>query len=116
MLADFALGSGLHDRGAWHSGRVPATRAADSVAATARLEEALSYYVPYFLCISVVFPLVFLLNGFYTRSRAYIGRYKMVVVMRGAGHRHPYAARRQLPLLPHQTLVPAPRTCCSSRC
>ncbi len=57
----------------------------DSVAATARLEEALSYYIPYFLCISVVFPLVFLLNGFYTRSRAYIGRYKMVVVMRGAG-------------------------------
>jgi hypothetical protein len=29
----------------------------DSTAATARLEEALSYYVPYFLCISVVFPL-----------------------------------------------------------
>src|SRR5450432_97547 len=57
----------------------------DSTAATARLEEALSYYVPYFLCISVVFPLVFLLNGFYTRSRAYSGRYKMVVVMRGAG-------------------------------
>src|SRR5260370_17821459 len=57
----------------------------DSTAATARLEEALSYYVPYFLCISIVFPLVFLLNGFYTRSRAYSGRYKMVVVMRGAG-------------------------------
>ena len=57
----------------------------DSVAATTRLEEALSYYVPYFLCISVVFPLVFLLNGFYTRSRAYTGRYKMIVVMRGAG-------------------------------
>ena len=33
----------------------------------------------------MVFPLVFLLNGFYTRSRAYSGRYKMVVVMRGAG-------------------------------
>jgi len=57
----------------------------NSIAATARLEEALSYYVPYFLCISVVFPLIFLLNGFYTRSRAYTGRYKMVVVMRGAG-------------------------------
>jgi len=56
-----------------------------SVAATARLEEALAYYVPYFLCTSLVFPLVFLLNGFYTRSRAYSGRYKMVVVMRGAG-------------------------------
>jgi len=56
-----------------------------SLAATARLEEALAYYVPYFLCTSLVFPLVFLLNGFYTRSRAYSGRYKMVVVMRGAG-------------------------------
>ena len=55
-----------------------------SVAATSRLEEALAYYVPYFLCTSLVFPLVFLLNGFYTRSRAYSGRYKMVVVMRGA--------------------------------
>jgi nucleoside-diphosphate-sugar epimerase len=56
-----------------------------SAAATSRLEEALAYYVPYFLCTSLVFPLVFLLNGFYTRSRAYSGRYKMVVVMRGAG-------------------------------
>ena len=56
-----------------------------SAAATVRLEEALAYYVPYFLCTSLVFPLVFLLNGFYTRSRAYSGRYKMVVVMRGAG-------------------------------
>jgi nucleoside-diphosphate-sugar epimerase len=56
-----------------------------SAAATSRLEEALAYYVPYFLCTSLVFPLVFLLNGFYTRSRAYTGRYKMVVVMRGAG-------------------------------
>jgi nucleoside-diphosphate-sugar epimerase len=56
-----------------------------SAAATTRLEEALAYYVPYFLCTSLVFPLVFLLNGFYTRSRAYSGRYKMIVVMRGAG-------------------------------
>jgi len=40
---------------------------------------------PDLLVPSLVFPLVFLLNGFYTRSRAYIGRYKMVVVMRGAG-------------------------------
>src|SRR5271169_3350154 len=48
-----------------------------SAAATLRLEEALAYYVPYFLCTSLVFPLVFLLNGFYTRSRAYAGRYKM---------------------------------------
>src|ERR1700756_229832 len=56
-----------------------------SEAATSRLEEALSYYLPYFLCTSLVFPLVFLLNGFYTKSRAYSGRYKMVVVMRGAG-------------------------------
>ena len=34
-----------------------------SVAATARLEEALAYYVPYFLCTSLVFPLVFLLTA-----------------------------------------------------
>jgi nucleoside-diphosphate-sugar epimerase len=56
-----------------------------SAGATERLQEALEYYIPYFLCTSLVFPLVFLLNGFYTRSRAYAGRYKMIVVMRGAG-------------------------------
>ncbi len=85
-----------------------------SAAATSRLEEALAYYVPYFLCTSLVFPLVFLLNGFYTRSRAYTGRYKMVVVMRGAG-------LGILSLLAvnylffRQNLVPRLR-CCSSRC
>jgi nucleoside-diphosphate-sugar epimerase len=56
-----------------------------SVSATARLEEALAYYLPFFLFLSLVFPLIFMLNGFYTRSRSYNGRYKMVVVMRGAG-------------------------------
>jgi hypothetical protein len=56
-----------------------------SVSATARLEEALAYYLPFFLFLSLVFPLMFMLNGFYTRSRSYNGRYKMVVVMRGAG-------------------------------
>jgi nucleoside-diphosphate-sugar epimerase len=56
-----------------------------SAAATTRLEEALAYYVPDFLLLSLVFPMVFLLNGFYTRSRAYSGRYKTIVVMRGAG-------------------------------
>ncbi|MBI3668701.1 MAG: NAD-dependent epimerase/dehydratase family protein [Acidobacteria bacterium] len=54
-------------------------------AAATRLEEALAYYAPYFLLLSLVFPLVFLLNGFYTHSRAYRGRYKIAVVLRGAG-------------------------------
>ncbi len=44
-----------------------------------------SYYAGPFLPLSLVFPLVFLFNGFYTRSRAYIGRYKCLVVLRGSG-------------------------------
>jgi len=41
------------------------------------------YYTSFFWYLSAIFPLVFLLNGFYTRSRAYTGRYKALVVLRG---------------------------------
>jgi nucleoside-diphosphate-sugar epimerase len=44
-----------------------------------------SYYAGRFLPLSLVFPLVFLFNGLYTRSRAYVGRYKSLVVLRGSG-------------------------------
>jgi nucleoside-diphosphate-sugar epimerase len=54
-------------------------------AVAARIDEAVTYYIRYFLILSAVFPLVFLFNGFYTHSRAYIGRYKMMVVLRGVG-------------------------------
>lgn len=43
----------------------------------------LQYYMSCFWLLSLIFPLVFLLNGFYTHSRAYAGRYKALVVLRG---------------------------------
>jgi nucleoside-diphosphate-sugar epimerase len=42
------------------------------------------YYTGLFCILSPIFPLIFLLNGFYTHSRAYVGRYKTWVVVRGA--------------------------------
>ncbi len=53
--------------------------------ATTRLTEAMAYYSSSFLLISLLFPLVFLLNGFYTHSRGYVGRYKNLVILRGVG-------------------------------
>ena len=50
-----------------------------------RLAAAEKYYIPYFLILSALFPPVFLLNGFYTRSRSYTSRYKTVVVLQGFG-------------------------------
>src|SRR5258706_970467 len=51
--------------------------------ATTRLTEAMAYYSWSFMLLSLLFPLVFLLNGFYTHSRGYIGRYKKLVILRG---------------------------------
>src|SRR5260221_4207558 len=53
--------------------------------ATTRLAEAMAYYSSSFVLLSLLFPLVFLLNGFYTHSRGYIGRYKKLVILRGVG-------------------------------
>lgn len=41
------------------------------------------YYLETFIPLSLLFPLAFLLNGFYTGTRGYEGRYKPLVVMRG---------------------------------
>ena len=43
------------------------------------------YYWLFFWPLSFLFPGVFLANGFYTRSRAYTGRYKALVILRGVG-------------------------------
>ncbi len=43
------------------------------------------YYVLFFMPLSVLFPGVFHASGFYTKSRAYQGRYKVLVILRGAG-------------------------------
>ncbi len=57
--------------------------AGNAVAAHAIVSGFLRYYTAFFWMLSLIFPLVFLLNGFYTRSRAYTGRYKALVVLRG---------------------------------
>lgn len=41
------------------------------------------YYVAFFWLLSPIFPVVFLCSGFYTHSRAYVGRQKAWVVLRG---------------------------------
>jgi nucleoside-diphosphate-sugar epimerase len=41
------------------------------------------YYTVFFWMLSPIFPAVFFLNGFYTHSRAYSGRYKSWVILRG---------------------------------
>lgn len=58
--------------------------AGNAVAAHAMVSGFLEYYTSFFWVLSPIFPLVFLLNGFYTHSRAYTGRYKAWVVLRGA--------------------------------
>jgi nucleoside-diphosphate-sugar epimerase len=59
------------------------TGAGNEGAAHALVSGFLRYYTVFFGVLSPVFPLVFLLNGFYTHSRAYVGRYKALVILRG---------------------------------
>ena len=51
--------------------------------AAALVSGFLHYYTAFFWLLSPIFPLAFLLNGFYTHSRAYSGRYKTWVILRG---------------------------------
>ncbi len=53
--------------------------------ATIRLAQAMVYYSYSFVLLSLCFPLVFFMNGFYTRSRGYVGKYKKLVILRGTG-------------------------------
>jgi nucleoside-diphosphate-sugar epimerase len=71
MVAALAL-SVVYQAGAGNAG-----------AAHALVSGFLRYYTVFFGVLSPVFPLVFLLNGFYTHSRAYAGRYKALVILRG---------------------------------
>ena len=59
------------------------TAGGHSAVAYAIVSGFLQYYTAFFWVLSPIFPLVFLLNGFYTHSRAYIGRYKAFVILRG---------------------------------
>jgi len=53
--------------------------------AAIRLAVAMTYYYSSFVPLSFLFPFVFLLNGFYTKSRGYVGKYKNRVILRGTG-------------------------------
>ena len=59
------------------------TGSGNAVAAHAIVSGFLRYYTAFFWVLSPIFPLVFLLNGFYTHSRTYVGRYKVFVILRG---------------------------------
>jgi nucleoside-diphosphate-sugar epimerase len=59
------------------------TGAGNAVAAHAIVSGFLQYYTAFFWVLSPIFPVVFLLTGFYTHSRAYIGRYKALVILNG---------------------------------
>jgi nucleoside-diphosphate-sugar epimerase len=51
--------------------------------ASALTANFLHYYTAFFWLLSPVFPLIFMANGFYTHTRAYDGRHKGWVVLRG---------------------------------
>jgi len=55
----------------------------NAAAAHAIVSGFLQYYLAFFWVLSPIFPIVFLLNGFYTHSRAYTGRFKAWIVFRG---------------------------------
>ena len=40
-------------------------------------------YAAFFWLLSPIFPLTFLFNGFYTRTRGYAGRHKTLAILRG---------------------------------
>jgi nucleoside-diphosphate-sugar epimerase len=53
------------------------------VEAQALVSEFEHYYATFFWLLSPIFPVTFWMNGFYTHSRGYVGRYKAWVILRG---------------------------------
>jgi nucleoside-diphosphate-sugar epimerase len=49
------------------------------------IEHFKTYYFLFVWLLSPIFPMVFLLNGFYTHSRSYMGKFKLLVMLRGVG-------------------------------
>jgi nucleoside-diphosphate-sugar epimerase len=60
------------------------TGAGNSVKAQVLVSGFLKYYTGVFWLLSPLFLLVYLANGFYTRSRAYLGKYKTWIILRGS--------------------------------
>src|SRR5690348_921716 len=82
MAADFLI-IHLSIIGAFAISVAYQSRVGDSAEAQHVISGFFNYYTGLFCILSPIFPFVFLLNGFYTHSRAYLGRYKTWVVVRG---------------------------------
>lgn len=82
LAADFALVH-LSMIGALVVSVVYRTANYETVEAQELIANFTDYYTGFFWLLSPIFPAVFFLNGFYTRSRGYTGRYKTWVIVRG---------------------------------
>src|ERR1035438_9906147 len=51
--------------------------------ARALIDNFTHQYIAFFWLLSPIFPLIFWLNGFYTRTRGYGGRHKTLAILRG---------------------------------
>src|SRR5260370_18777062 len=60
------------------------TAAGEHAQAAVIITQSLQYYSAFFCPLSLLFPAVFLINGFYTRTRGYADKYKTLVILRGA--------------------------------
>lgn len=79
ILADLAL---VHLAALTSLAAVVLTGSSENL--TEMVKQLRHFYLSTFTPLSPMFPLVFFLNGFYTRSRAYATKYKWAVVARGA--------------------------------
>ena len=82
ILSDFLLVH-LSMVGALTTSVMYRTAIGSGVEAQQLISDFTGYYRHFFLLLSPIFPFVFLLNGFYTRSRAYVGRHKNWIIFRG---------------------------------
>ena len=84
MLADFLIVH-LSMLAALALSVVYQTSAGQGAAAEGLIQHFKTYYFVFVWLLSPIFPVVFLLNGFYTHSRSYMGKYKLLVILRGVG-------------------------------
>ena len=84
MLADFLIVH-LSMLAALALSVVYQTSAGQGAAAQKLIDHFRTYYFIFVWFLSPLFPAVFLLNGFYTHSRSYMGKYKLLVILRGVG-------------------------------
>jgi nucleoside-diphosphate-sugar epimerase len=82
IFADFAIVH-LSMIGALAVSVIYQTAHGNGASAQALVTDFAHYYTGFFWLLSPIFPLVFLLNGFYTHGRGYVGKRKAWVILRG---------------------------------